>query len=409
MSKFSSEIADLAAQPGNRERARARAIAREIAAEIKSIDGDGSLQPVQKSLRLSAFDADLAALEHLTARPADPLHGLGMTMADGNAPAESSSLGVKGSAPRIALDRAQLKAMHDALQSRSQYRAVVKDVTAIAGPHIPAQLAPGIMPRPLEPTRVADHLPSTAMGAAIERIIQHSSTTGTAATVAAGVTKPAVTLGLTHIDLSPSKIAVTTTLVDEDLADLSEFSTYVTGALQHLLIDAENNQLLLGDGTGTNVLGLLNQSGAQTTAVITASSEIGIDAVERGITLLRTGSAYGDADLLVMHPATFSALRRSKDAQGRFYLNPDPTADEATKLWGLDVCLTTQMTAGKCLIADTKQAAKLFVREGISVKMGPYGDGDFTANRTTFIVEERVALGVLRPTALCVVTGLATS
>ncbi|MGC4933861.1 phage major capsid protein [Gordonia sp. DT30] len=386
---------------------RASALARELRSAIKAASGGAGSVTVKsaKLSELSGYVDQLTAIraEHNKAARTRGLLNDGMASADGAA--HGVTVGKFG-APQLALDPEQISGMFEALQTRSQYRATVKDVASVSG-QLPPTLRPGIVPRSLEPTRVAAHLPTEALGAPTTRILQHTSTTGAAGTVAPGATKPAAGINVTPLDITARKVAVTTSVVDEDLADVDSFASYLQNALTALLIDAENAQLLTGDGTGTNLLGLFNTTGALTTAVDGSATpaEIGIDAIERGITLLRTGASFAEADLIVANPTTFSALRRSKDGTGRYYLNPDPTADEASKLWGIDVVLTTQCPAGKVLIADTS-ATSLFVREGISVRMGPYGAGDFTSNKTTFIVEERLALGVTKPSSLCIVTGL---
>ncbi|GAB89197.1 phage major capsid protein [Gordonia rhizosphera] len=86
-------------------------------------------------------------------------------------------------------------------------------------------------------------------------------------------------------------------------------------------------------------------------------------------------------------------------------MNPDPTAEEAARLSGIQVVLTTQMTAGSCLIADSHRAMRLFVREGIRCAWAHPNADDFVTNQAAFLAEERITLGVLRPTAIAVVTG----
>ncbi len=121
-----------------------------------------------------------------------------------------------------------------------------------------------------EPVRVADLIPSLTMTAPSIEYIRHLSTTGTAGMVAAGETKPAVTLNIDKVTATARKIAMTTAVNDEDLEDFNPFMSYVNAELQRLVIDEENAQILAGDGTGENLEGFLSVSGILVRA--TASS-----------------------------------------------------------------------------------------------------------------------------------------
>lgn len=133
-----------------------------------------------------------------------------------------------------------------------------------------------------------------------------------------------------------------------------------------------------------------------------------LDAVEISIAGLRTGASLAEANLFVVHPNTWSALRRVKDSQGRYIVNPDPTAGAGSELWGVEVLPTTQITAGVGALLDTRKLGYAVVREAITFRTGT-NDDDFTRNLVRFVCEERIALAVERPSAVCKITGLPTS
>jgi hypothetical protein len=60
-------------------------------------------------------------------------------------------------------------------------------------------------------------------------------------------------------------------------------------------------------------LALLSTSGILTHAV---GTDTPLDAIEISVAALRAGASLAEADLLVLHPNTWSALRRTKDSQG---------------------------------------------------------------------------------------------
>ena len=131
------------------------------------------------------------------------------------------------------------------------------------------------------------------------------------------------------------------------ISDWNRFVSYVQAELTRQVVSKENSELISGAGTTGHLHGFLSTSGILThdASADTGTNETGLDSIEKSITALRTGAALAEANLLVLHPATFSALRRIKSTQGVFLAAPDPTRDEASSLWGVPVLPTTQITA----------------------------------------------------------------
>jgi len=168
--------------------------------------------------------------------------------------------------------------------------------------------------------------------------------------------------------------------------------------------DVENTQVLTGDGTGQNLLGLLNVSGILTRL---KGTDTNLDAMEQAIADLRTGAAFCEPDAVVIHPTSWSIIRRTKDTQGRYLLNADPSSVEANMLWGIPVLATTSMPVGTALVANLEQGAQAFVRQGFTIDMSNQSGTSFTTNTTLVRAEERLTLGSPRPAALLKVTGIA--
>lgn len=149
------------------------------------------------------------------------------------------------------------------------------------------------------------------------------------------------------------------------------------GELFRQIVDVENSNLLNGTGTG-ELLGFLQTSGMLSYAVggtgTTPDGETPLDGIEAAIAALRTGPALAEADLLVLHPTTWSSIRRSKDNYGRYLVQADPTADQAESVWGVPVLATTQISPGVGLMLDVSKFGRVFVREGLSLRTGYMND-----------------------------------
>jgi hypothetical protein len=68
---------------------------------------------------------------------------------------------------------------------------------------------------------------------------------------------------------------------------------------------------------------------------------------------LRTGPALAVADLLILHPNTWSAVRRTKDGFDRYLTQPDPTSGEAASIWGVPVLTTISCPDDTGVLLDT--------------------------------------------------------
>ncbi|MCW2694685.1 MAG: hypothetical protein JWM67_3289 [Mycobacterium sp.] len=64
-----------------------------------------------------------------------------------------------------------------------------------------------------------------------------------------------------------------------------------------------------------------------------------------------------------MSPTTYSSIRRTKNTQGVYLLNPDPSVEERLQLWGTPATLTTAMPDGTALGGNFEEAARIFVRD----------------------------------------------
>jgi HK97 family phage major capsid protein len=164
----------------------------------------------------------------------------------------------------------------------------------------------------------------------------------------------------------------------------------------------ENWQMLNGSGTGDDVLGLLNVVGTLSRAK--QGTDTTLDTIEEGISDLRNGPSFCEPDVLIAHPLTWSAVRRTKNTLGNYVLG-DPGQTTVNDVWGVPVLLTTQITPGVAFLANLELGAQGFIREGAVVTMTNSADGAFTTGKVKLRITERLTLGVARPTAINILTG----
>lgn len=255
---------------------------------------------------------------------------------------------------------------------------------------------------------VADLLSQgTISGNAISYFVE-GALEGAFTTVAEAGVKPQLhVVDPTAVTDSLKKIAGWTKFSDEMLEDLDFIVTEINNRLLYELAKFEEAQILNGNGTGSNLLGLLNRSGIQTEARgTTASGDTVADTIFRAITKVGTGSGL-DADGLVINPADYQGLRLAKDANDQYYgggyfvgAYGNGGLSEQPNVWGLRTVITPAIAAGTVLVGAFAQAATLYRKGGVRVESTNSHASDFTSNLVTMRVEERVALAVRRPSGL---------
>ncbi|OBB86064.1 hypothetical protein A5781_06135 [Mycobacterium sp. 852002-30065_SCH5024008] len=213
---------------------------------------------------------------------------------------------------------------------------------------------------------------------------------------------------LTTHTASWAKIAATATISMEIAQDFDVFMKFVPSELFRAIVDEETNFF-----TNDVTYGLLNASGVLTRAV---GADTNIDAIAKAANDIRVGSAYGEADLVAMHPTSWDAVKLSKSTTGQYLLSPDDPANinSIKRVFNMDVVTNTKIPAGTAIVIDRKKAVIRWTRMGYTLETNAYGTDAsgtnlWTQNAISFRGEIREQIGVQYPTAINILTGLPTS
>jgi HK97 family phage major capsid protein len=166
-------------------------------------------------------------------------------------------------------------------------------------------------------------------------------------------------------------------------------------------------QLLLGDGTGQNLTGILNDASINDVGEIatgTSSADLPgamIDHIRAGITECQL-SEYYNINGLVLNPVDWQTLETAKATDGHYLLVAfAATSPETPSVWRVPVIVTNAMPAGTFLLGDWNLGAQMYRREGVSVRVSESHANNFTQNAVQILAEERYGLGISRPKAFC--------
>jgi len=285
-------------------------------------------------------------------------------------------------------------------------------VATSGGALVPTDVRPGvvdILPKLINVLDLLPRVPTTSD--AIEYIQQTARTlnvsfvaeaTGSALTGTDG-RKPESTLTYQNVTAYVRTAAHWLPVTNRMLAD----APFIRGVIDSQMLDGVreevSRQVLVGDGTGENLLGILNTPNVQTFAKGALNE---VDALFHARTLIRTGSKLAPT-AIVMNPVDYEQVRLLREnaasaTLGQYLMAPPNTLGVPTT-WGLPIVEDENIPVNTVLVGAFAQGATLADREQASIRVGLIND-QLIRNQQTILAEARVALIVWRPAAFCSIT-----
>lgn len=264
-----------------------------------------------------------------------------------------------------------------------------------AGLLVEPQRLPGIQTPPMQRLTVRDLLTPGNTDSNSITYIRETGFTNAAATVAEFGKKPQSTLEFEDVSTNVKVIAHFVKASRQILDDAAMLQSYVEGRLAYGLKLVEEKQLLNGDGTGSNIHGIIPQATAFADPATLAKYTI-IDQLR--LAMLQATLAEYPATGHVLNPIDWAKIELEKDGEGRYIIG-QPQGTASPTLWGLPVVSTQSIAAGKFLTGAFKLGAQIFDRWAMSIAVATQNEDDFIKNMVTILCEERLALAVYRPEA----------
>lgn len=280
------------------------------------------------------------------------------------------------------------------LQIKATLTSATTDSAGSVGDAINQTRLPGILPLPQRRLTVRDLISQGRMDGNTLEYVKETGFTNNAVMVAEGAAKPESDLKLDLVTTSAKVIAHWMKASRQVLSDIAQLRSMIDQRLLYGLAYVEENQLLNGDGTGQNLLGIIPQATAYAPA-FGVVDETPIDALR--LAQLQAALAEYPATGHVMNPIDWARIETTKDSEGRYIIG-NPQGMASPTMWGLPVVPTQAITQDKFLTGAFKLGAQLFDRWDARVEVG-YVNDDFTRNLLTVLAEERLALAVFRPEA----------
>jgi len=274
--------------------------------------------------------------------------------------------------------------------------SLTTDADGSAGDLVRPTRLPGVITPPERRMTVRDLITPGTMDTNSLEYVKETGFTNNAAPVAEGAKKPESALKYDLITTGPKVIAHFVKASRQILDDASQLASMIDGRLRYGLAFKEEAQLLNGDGTGQNLLGIIPQATAYAAPFDPAGTETNIDMIR--LAMLQAFLAEYPATGHVMNPIDWARIELLKDTTGRYIIG-NPQGSIGATLWNLPVVETQAIAVDKFLTGAFRLGAQVFDRWLARVEVATENEDDFVKNLVTILAEERLALAVYRPEA----------
>ena len=253
------------------------------------------------------------------------------------------------------------------------------------------QLLPGILPAAPRKLHIRSLLQPGVMSTSAIHYLQETGSEGSvAAWLDNSGSKSQIDYDLTE-EVAPSEfIAGYLRITRKALDDISAMRSYLQSRLLESYLDAEDNQLLNGNGTSPNLGGIITNAEAYA-GFRTIQVEKILDSVSQ------VESNNHSVNGILVSPEQFYALLMTKSTTNEYTL-PKPDAVNYVNgqifIAGIPVLKSTAMADDKYVVGDWAKGAQLFVRENPIVRFFEEDGTNVRENKITVRVEGRVALPI---------------
>lgn len=255
--------------------------------------------------------------------------------------------------------------------------------------------------------RVRDLFPARSTTSTVIEYFRMTGFTNNAAAVAERVgnqfgIKPQSSMSFEGAQTSVKTLAHWEAAHRNVLADEPQLRGIIDNELMYGLRLQEDAQILTGDGTGENLLGILKTPGIQTynwssgaTDAQNNKKDSRADALRRAVTLSLL--AYYEPSGIVIHPNDWEQIELTKDANGQYLVAASVALGGEPRVWRVPLVESVAMPEGTALVGSFGQGAQLYDREQANIRISEQHADFFIRNAIVILAEQRLALAVKRP------------
>ena len=290
----------------------------------------------------------------------------------------------------------------------------ITSLAASAGSLIRVDRDPTVYQNPNRPIRIRDLIPSIPTSSnAVEFVRELAFTNnagpqGTVTGIGSGEFVAKNESNITYEDVTKPirTIAHWFPASRQVLSDAPMLQGLINSRATYGLDLKSDQQLLLGDGTGQELDGLLVDGAINNILRLPAGTTVAqkpgamIDHIRKAKTACQLFDYYNMTGL-VLNPTDWELLETAKATDGHYLMVSMPTTTAVETVWRIPVIVTNAMPANTFLLGDWTMGAVIYDREDISIRISESHADYFTRNGVAILAEERYTLGIPLPKAFC--------
>ena len=223
--------------------------------------------------------------------------------------------------------------------------------------------------------------------------------TNNAAETPEGAIKPQTDITFALVNQPVSTVAHWIKISRQLSKDAPALVAYVNTRMRYGVDKRVEDQLVAGNGVGSNIWGLL-KTGNYVDQGYTAATLGTVNPVFKLIRRVMADLAVANypADIVIMNPSDWADAELTVSTLGTYIIG-QPQANAQPMLWGLRVIPTNAMPIGQFIVMSSL-AATIYNREGVIIEMSESDVDNFTKNLITIRAERRLMLAVEIPAAI---------
>jgi len=341
-------------------------------------------------VRLSDVEQKAAGRRHLNGFggpvPSDPFAGgpsLGLDFANSQAVGEFKSNGYRGTSR---------------LETKSTITSGIGSVGGALGGLIPPDRG-GVVPIARRPLTIRGLCSTGRTTSNVVTLMRQTTRTNAAAVAPEGTLKGESGMAWTEVAFKVATIATWIPVTRQVLDDAAGLQALVDGELRSNLGEVEELQMLFGNGSGDNLMGVVPQAQPFVAPFVVANPT----PFDRLLQALAQASiANYRPSAIVLNTADAFQLQSIKDTAGR-YIGGGPYEGLVNLLWSIPWVGTNAMPQNEFVLGDFANAAQIWDRMDAEVLITDSHADFFVRNLYVIRAEQRLAFAIRDPRAF--VTG----
>lgn len=260
------------------------------------------------------------------------------------------------------------------------------------------------IPIPVRQVRIPDLITMSTTDSDLVKFVRETTRTDAAAETALGTAYSEATYAYTEDEAAVKDIGHFTPAHRSNLADRGQVQALLEGRLQNGVQRRFESQVVSGDGTGQNLLGILENTDVPSITRDT-TNESRLDFLHRAITAVRL-TLFDEPDAIGLHPSDYHDCVTEKASTAGTYQLGGAGLQDVRSIWGFPVAVTSVFPEGTGLVGNYREGAVAWVRAGVSVRASDSHSDFFTKRMVALLAEMRVAFAVWQTQAWCIAEAL---